>query len=88
MNILFFIFGMSGSGKDSIIEKVLEINPTLTKITPITSRPMRENEINGREYDFISKEEFLKMIDSNSLMEHRKYAVFNFDLFLPPITGF
>ena len=70
MNII--LCGKSGSGKDRIIGEIVrrgEYKPIIS----YTTRPMREGEINGKEYNFISKEEFLKFLKEDSLIEYRKY---------------
>ena len=64
------ISGFSGVGKDTILS---EINRTLKIKTPLswTSRPIREGEQNGVEYNFVSKSEFQNEL--NNMLEYRTY---------------
>ena len=66
---IFLISGPSGAGEDSIIKELKKIIP-LKKMITYTTRAMRENEIDGRDYYFISKEEFKKKIEEDYFFEH------------------
>ena len=70
------LMGMSAVGKDTV-RKVLEENDYgyfgYENIVSYTSRPIRENEIDGVDYHFVSKEEFNNMIDNNEMIEYRNY---------------
>lgn len=66
------ILGRSGSGK-SAIETGLE-KLGYNRIVSYTTREMRGNEENGREYHFVSKESFKSLMDKNILIE---YAIYN-----------
>ena len=50
--------GASSSGKDSILQAVLRVNSNLSPIISTTSRPMREGETNGVQYDFVTPTDF------------------------------
>ena len=60
-NIIALI-GESGSGKDRTLTEVCAAVPSFHKIVGYTTRPIRDNEINGINYYYISKEEFEKKI--------------------------
>lgn len=62
----------SGTGKTTICRKLLKINKNLTFSVSYTTRPKRRNEIDGRDYFFVSKEKFLKMIKNNEFLEWAK----------------
>jgi len=68
---IFLIFGPSGSGKTSIVSEVLKQDEHLAKPVTYTTRPMRVGEKHGRDYYFLSEEEF--EIDLDSFTEHSKY---------------
>ena len=70
--------GKAGSGKDSILNRALEIAPSLHKIILYTTRDPRENEKNGESYFFCSKEEFRKKIQNNEFYD---YQIFNGDFY-------
>ncbi len=64
--------GPSGSGKSSIINYLLsEIDKAIFSVST-TSRPKRENEIEGIDYNFVSKEEFEKLIQEGKLLEYEE----------------
>ena len=52
------IIGEAGSGKDTLMKKALSAIPELNEIISCTTRPPREGEIDGINYNFISEEEF------------------------------
>jgi guanylate kinase len=68
---LFIISGPSGSGQDSVIEKLKEIIP-IQRVITTTTRPMRPTESQGNPYFFVSREEFEKMIDEERLAEYAR----------------
>lgn len=71
--MLLILCGKSGSGKDTIAQNILEKYAKTKKIVSTTTRPMRDGELNGREYDFISKADFLEGIENNLFIEYRAY---------------
>lgn len=68
--LIIVISGPSGVGKDALIKKLRESRDSLHFVVTATSRPMRPGEENGKDYYFVSKEEFLTMIDKNELLEY------------------
>lgn len=52
------IVGPSGSGKDTLAKGICENNPKFNYVITATTRPMRENEINGKNYHFLTELEF------------------------------
>lgn len=67
------LMGMSSVGKDSVRRVLEEDTFGYENIVSYTSRPMRENEIDGIDYHFVSKEQFNNMIDNNEMIEYRNY---------------
>jgi len=64
--------GPSGSGKSSIINYLLaEIDNAVLSIST-TSRKIRDGEIDGIDYDFVSEDEFLKMIKEEQFLEYER----------------
>jgi guanylate kinase len=63
------IGGPSGSGKTTLIELFLNKFKNFNLSKSYTTRKIRENEIDGEEYFFISKESFLQMKDNNEFFE-------------------
>lgn len=72
MNRIFYIMGKSSSGKDSIYIRLLK-ELDLLPIVLYTTRPMRENETEGKEYHFVDKECFDSMFASGEVIEERIY---------------
>lgn len=64
----------SGSGKGSVINGLLEKNKNLWLSVSTTSRNMRDNDIPGVTYNFVSKEEFEEKINDNYFLEYTNYA--------------
>lgn len=61
---LFIMFGPSGSGKTTLLHQILEKYPTtiLMPVITYTTRPMRPNEIQGKDYYFIGPQDFCKKL--------------------------
>lgn len=72
MNKIIAICGFSGSGKDTIAKYISE-HYDYEMVISTTSRPMREGEQEGNPYHFVSKEEFLDLIEADAIIEHRSY---------------
>lgn len=71
---LVLFSGPSGVGKDTVLEIVLERDKSLQKSVSCTTRSIRDNEINGVDYYFISIPEFEKMIENNEVLEYAKFG--------------
>ena len=66
---IFIISGLSGAGKDSVIDGLKEAGMDYTRVITTTTRPMRSNEKQGNPYYFVSKDEFKKMISKDEFFE-------------------
>jgi len=55
---LIIFSGPSGSGKDTLLAKLFERHPEIKLSISSITRPMREGEVEGQKYHFISREEF------------------------------
>lgn len=69
--MLFIISNLSGSGGDTIIEKLLKIFP-IERVITTTTRAMRPTESEKHPYYFITKEEFEKKITDGDFFEYAK----------------
>ncbi|HUG44216.1 MAG TPA: guanylate kinase [Acidobacteriota bacterium] len=67
---LFVISGPSGSGKTSLTNRLLEAVPGLRFSVSYTTRPKRKGEEHGKQYFFVSPEDFEDMVERNALLEH------------------
>jgi len=69
-SILFVVSGPSGSGKETIISRLLSEVDGLARISTYATRPMRPGEAEGNPYHFISDSEFDRLIASGEIFEH------------------
>jgi len=66
---MIIVSAPSGAGKNTIVKHLLKTLPELGFSVSATSRKIREGEKNGREYYFVSTEEFRQMIEEEELLE-------------------
>ncbi len=69
---LIIISGTTCAGKGTVIQKLLERNKNLALSVSYTSRPMREGEVHGIDYFFVSPEEFEEKIQHGDFLEYAK----------------
>ena len=67
--IIIILSSPSGAGKTTLVKKISSLNNYVISISHTTRKP-RTNEVHGKDYFFITKEEFKKLIDNNELLEH------------------
>ena len=67
---VFVVTGPSGAGKGTLIKRLVERVPELEVAVSATTRPQRPGEENGREYWFLSEEEFVERIEAGGFLEH------------------
>ncbi|PKA65629.1 guanylate kinase [Apostasia shenzhenica] len=68
--LIIVISGPSGVGKDAVIKRLQEVREGIHFVVTATSRAKRPGEIDGKDYYFVSKEEFLSMIERDELLEY------------------
>lgn len=68
--LIIVISGPSGVGKDAVIKRLRQVRQNLHFVVTATSRDMRPGEIDGKDYFFVSKDEFLRMVERNELLEY------------------
>ena len=68
--LLIVISGPSGAGKDTVMQCMKERGMPFHFVVTATTRPRRTNEVNGKDYYFVSKEEFARMIEEDELIEY------------------
>jgi guanylate kinase len=71
---LIVVSGPSGAGKSTLIRASLEAVPELAYSVSATTRKPREGEVDGRDYIFLSREEFEKWIDEGRFLEWAEYS--------------
>ena len=67
--MLFVISGPSGSGKDTVIDKVRALDPSIGTSVSATTRPIRKGEKEGINYYYKSIEEFDALIEAGDVLE-------------------
>ncbi|KAF4358714.1 hypothetical protein CsatB_026060 [Cannabis sativa] len=68
--LIIVVSGPSGVGKDAVIKKLRETRQGLHFVVTATSRDMRPGEVHGKDYYFVSKDEFLGMVERDELLEY------------------
>ena len=68
--MLVILSGVSGAGKDTIKKELIKREKNIITIPSYTDRPMRPGDVAGETYNFVSTEEFEKMIQNNELYEY------------------
>jgi guanylate kinase len=71
---VFVVTGPSGAGKGTLIRALVERLPELGVAVSATTRPQRPGEEDGREYWFLSDEEFTRRVDEGAFLEWVEYV--------------
>ena len=72
--IIIVVSGFSGAGKGTLMKELTKKYDNYALSVSATTRNPRPGEVNGREYFFVSNEEFEKLIEENGLIEHAGYV--------------
>ncbi|KAL0708523.1 hypothetical protein Bca4012_074949 [Brassica carinata] len=68
--LIIVISGPSGVGKDAVITKLRESRQRLHFVVTATTRPMRHGEVDGKDYFFVTRDNFLSMVENDELLEY------------------
>ncbi len=71
---LIVISGPSGVGKSTVVKEVMAQCETLQFSVSATTRPMRPGEVDGKNYYFVSRDAFQRLIDEDQLLEYAEYV--------------
>jgi guanylate kinase len=69
---LFVIAAPSGAGKTSLVRALMQREPALRFSISFTTRPQRPAEVHGRDYFFVTKADFARMVAAGDFLEHAK----------------
>ena len=69
---LFVIAAPSGAGKTSLVRALMEREPGLRFSISYTTRPQRPTERHGRDYFFVERDEFERMVAAGEFLEHAR----------------
>jgi guanylate kinase len=72
--LLIVISGPSGVGKDTVIKRLLELDPNLRYSVSYTTRRARPGEVDGVNYHFVNRNEFERLISEGAFLEHATYG--------------
>ena len=72
--LLIVLSGPSGSGKNTVCDMAKDVMPNIWESVSMTSRKPRKGEVDGKDYYFVSEEEFEKNIEEGKMLEHAKFA--------------
>ena len=70
--VMLVLSSPSGAGKSSICKALLNLDKNLFLSISTTTRQKRPNEISGKDYNFVTEEEFKKQLKKNNFIEHAK----------------
>jgi len=69
---LYVISAPSGAGKTSLVRALLATRPNLVVSVSHTTRPPRPNEVDGRDYFFVSADRFAELVSADAFLEHAR----------------
>ena len=68
--LMLVVSSPSGAGKSTLARRLLETDPRISMSVSVTTRPKRANEVDGRDYFFVSRERFEDMVREGAFLEH------------------
>ena len=71
---LIVLSGPSGAGKSTVVFKAMEGRDDFCFSTSVTTRKPRPGEVDGREYFFLDREQYDRMVQQGELLEHAEYV--------------
>lgn len=70
IGMLLIISGPSGTGKGTLVKKLMDSDPSIRFSCSVTTRMPREGEIEGVHYHFVSDAEYAQMVEHGEFLEH------------------
>jgi guanylate kinase len=67
--LMFILSSPSGAGKTTIARRLLEAEDNLAMSVSVTTRPMRDGEVEGRDYHFVGRAAFEEMVAKDAFLE-------------------
>ncbi len=68
--ILYIVSAPSGAGKTSLVKALIDTMPQVRVSVSHTTRAMRPGEVDGVNYHFVAREQFVEMLEQNAFLEH------------------
>ena len=69
---LFVVSGPSGVGKDTVLARLHHLMPDVVRCVTVTTRAPRAGEIEGRDYLFVSLQQFREMVERDEFLEYAR----------------
>lgn len=86
--LAFVVTGPSGAGKNSVIDRVMAKLSGLVYSVSYTSRRRRPSEVDGEDYVFVSRQQFVQRIDDGDFLEHVTYLDDHYGTSRSQLEGF
>ena len=67
--LLIVISGLPGVGKDSVVKRMMQCDPSFHFVVTVNTRPPRLGEVDGVDYIFLSEEQYFRMKERGELLE-------------------
>ena len=87
---IFVISGPSGSGKTTLLRSLIQdkkISKLLIKSRSLTTRPRRSQERQGRDYFFVSRNEFKRLLKAKKILEWTRYLGYYYGTLKEPVEA-
>lgn len=68
--LMFVLSSPSGAGKTTIARRLLACEPELRLSISVTTRPKRPGEVDGRDYHFLERATYRRLVEAGELLEH------------------
>ena len=68
--LMLVVSSPSGAGKSTLARRLLQTDPQISMSVSVTTRSPRANEVEGKDYIFVSREHFEEMVRENAFLEH------------------
>lgn len=70
--LLLILSGPAGSGKTTLCDRLTAEREGVSRVVTTTTRAPRPGEVNGRDYHFVTEEQFLRQVEEGAFYEHAK----------------
>lgn len=77
--MIYLIIGPGGSGKTTLFKNITEKYKYIQPVVLYTTRPMRNEEVDGKDYHFVDKEFLESALADDRILEHRTYSTVHGD---------